>query len=164
MYLLFIQVLIIMVLIPMTIFYLLRSLGYLDSIMAEKLSQRRIPLAIQALLIFILTKYSVTIERAPELHFFFIGACGSTVSALAFLLMRIKISLHMMALSGLLVFLVGLSIHGHINMINTIAFFCVMTGLTASSRLYMKAHDWAELIVGFIAGVFPQIVLWYLWL
>jgi hypothetical protein len=160
----FVQVVIIMVLIPLTIYYLLKSLGKLDTVMAERVEQRRIPLAIQALLIFILTRQSVTLERAPELYFFFLGAFGSTVSAFSLLFLRFKISLHMLGLGGLLTFLIGLSIHGQLNIINTIAFVLVVTGLTASSRLYMHAHDGLELTVGFIAGIVPQIALWYFWL
>ena len=47
---------------------------------------------------------------------------------------------------------------------NLVAFFIILNGLVASSRLVMKAHTNKELLIGFLCGTLPQIGLLYVWL
>ena len=159
-----IQVAIILVFIPICIFYLLRLFGKVDSIMLGELSQRKIPLLIQAILIYTLLSNSLDIDYVFELYFFFLGALASTLSALLISLIKIKASLHMMGISALTIFVIGLSYHNQVNAINSIAFLILLIGVIASSRLKMKAHTVDELIIGFGCGVAPQLALWYFWL
>ncbi len=70
----------------------------------------------------------------------------------------------MAGMGGLVFFIIGLSIHNSVNVINTVAFLFMMTGFVAASRLQMKAHDNKELVVGFLIGLIPQVILWKLWL
>jgi hypothetical protein len=70
----------------------------------------------------------------------------------------------MIGISSLTVFIIGLSMHNEINTINTVAFFVMMNGVVASSRLMMKAHSNKELVIGFLCGAIPQSVLLYFWL
>jgi membrane-associated phospholipid phosphatase len=163
-YLILLQIIIITVLIPIAFFYLLKTLGKVDSVMVSDLTQRKIPLLIQIILIFILLKKSITIDRIPELFFFLLGGLISTLLTLSFLLGKLKISIHMIGISALTVFAVGLSIHSQANFLNIIAFLILMNGLIAASRLYMKAHTMTEIVLGFLAGTIPQLALWYCWL
>jgi hypothetical protein len=70
----------------------------------------------------------------------------------------------MLAISALTVFVIGLSIHNQTQNINMIAFFVLMNGVVASSRLEMKAHTNKELVIGFLLGVIPQLLLLRFWL
>ncbi len=70
----------------------------------------------------------------------------------------------MIGISSLTVFIIGLGIHNQVNVIELVAFFVVINGIVASSRLVMKAHSGQELIIGFLCGVLPQSVLFYFWL
>lgn len=132
--------------------------------MAPALSERKIPLVIQCFLIILLVRKSITIDRYPELHFFFLGALLSTMIALLLLFVKTKASLHMMGISGLTLFVFGLSLHYHTQHIYTIAFLILMNGLVASSRIEMRAHTIKELIIGLLLGSIPQMLLLYLWL
>lgn len=158
------QIVIVTIFIPISFFFLLRSLGKIDDIMVSELSQRKIPLMIQAVLIVTIIQKSITLETIPELYFFFLGGLASTIAALIFLLCKIKVSLHMIGISTLTAFVIGLSFHTQTNIIYTIAFLIFMNGIVASSRLAMKAHTHQELALGFLSGVLPQVVLWYFWL
>ncbi|UQD55782.1 hypothetical protein [Flavobacterium sp. K5-23] len=160
----FIQVMIITVLVPSLFFLILRYTGKIKSIMAFEISERKIPLVIQIFLLILLVRNSITVDRYPELHFFFLGALLSTIIALFLLFAKTKASIHMIAISALTVFVIGLSIHNHTQNIFSIAFLILMNGFVASSRLEMKAHTTMELIIGFVLGVSPQILLLYLWL
>ncbi|PRZ20319.1 hypothetical protein [Flavobacterium granuli] len=163
-YVVLIQVFIISFIIPILFFFLLRYTGKISSTMAPDLSERKIPLVIQCFLIILLVRKSITIDRYPELHFFFLGALLSTMIALLLLFVKTKASLHMMGISGLTLFVFGLSLHYHTQHIYTIAFLILMNGLVASSRIEMKAHTIKELIIGLLLGSIPQMLLLYLWL
>ncbi|MFT3794911.1 hypothetical protein [Flavobacterium sp.] len=159
-----VQVSIIMVFIPLCFFFLLKTLGKVNSIMLSDASQRRIPLFIQALLIITLITKSLTQEVVPELFYFFLGALASTVAAFALLFAGIKASLHMVGISALTVFVIGLNMHYQYNAIGPIAFLILMNGTVAASRLEMQAHTTKELLIGFLAGVLPQLGCLYFWL
>ena len=72
--------------------------------------------------------------------------------------------MHMIGISSLTVFVMGISIHYEISIVNTIAFLLICNGFVASSRLYMKAHTTSEIILGFTVGVIPQVLMWFFWL
>ncbi len=163
-FLLLFQVIIITFLLPLTFFYLLRTFGKVDTIMLTETSQRKIPLIVQICLTAVLIQKSVTIDRFPELFFFFLGGIISTFIALIFVFANIKASIHMIALSALTFFVIALSIHHQENCIAIIAILFLISGLVATSRLYMKAHTLIELMLGYIFGMLPQLVLWWFWL
>jgi hypothetical protein len=43
-------------------------------------------------------------------------------------------------------------------------FACIVNGGVASSRLHTKSHTSHELIMGFVIGAFPQLLLVSYWL
>ncbi|MFN3755375.1 MAG: hypothetical protein ACK4RM_00320 [Flavobacterium sp.] len=164
MYLMLVQVVILTVFIPIAVFYLLLSIGKIDSIMISNLNQRKYPLMVNALLLYILIQKSFTIERTPELYFFFLGGFASTLLALLFLLIGKKISIHMIGISSITVFIAGFSLKYQITFTATLAVLLILNGLVGSSRLQMKAHNLSELALGFLGGCIPQILLYYFWL
>ena len=158
------QIVIITILIPMAFIYLLKTLGKVDSIMIADLSQRKIPLVIQIILMVVLLRQSITIDRIPELFFFFAGGILSALLTLILLFAKVKASLHMMGISALTVFTIALSIYNQVNLINVVAILLLANGLVAASRLEMKAHTGTELVIGFFFGIIPQLLLLYCWL
>lgn len=163
-YFAFFQIIIITILLPLLFFFILRASGQINSIMAANISQRKIPLVIQCFLTILLVRNSITLNHFPEFHFFFLGGLISTVVALIFLFFKTKASLHMVAISALTVFVIGLSIHNQTRNIYWIAFLVLMNGFVASSRLEMKAHTPKELVIGFFGGTIPQLLLLPFWL
>jgi hypothetical protein len=163
-FLLLFQVVIITFLLPLSFFYLLRTFGKVDTIMLSDTSQRKIPLLLQIALTYILIEKSVTIERFPELYFFFFGGIVSTIIAFVLVYVNIKASIHMIAISALTFFVIGLSIHSQENNLYSVVLLFFITGFVASSRLAMKAHTIKELAIGYLVGTIPQLVLFYLWL
>lgn len=159
-----IQITLLTTLIPLSVFYLLVTLGKIDNVMAERKEERKIPFLVQLVLLYVLIQKSILLETIPELYFFFIGAIISTIIAFLSLYSKFKISVHMIGISSLTLFLIGISIHYQIALINTIATLLICNGFVASSRLYMKAHTSTEIILGVIVGSIPQISVWYFWL
>lgn len=162
-YLTFIQVLILTILLPLSLFYLLRSLGYLKSKMLDP-KERKMPLTIYCLLLLILIKYSLSIIVIPELYYYFLGMLISTALALMLLIAGHKPSLHMIAISTFVLFIISISAYYHIRFLNLIAFFVLCSGLIASSRLQARAHTMGEVVLGVLIGIIPQVGLWFIWL
>ena len=162
--LLFLQIIIITFLLPIAFFYLLRTFGKIDNIMLSDISHRKIPLLLHIMLLTVLITKSITLERFPVLFFFFLGGIISAALAFTGLYLKTKASIHMIGISALTIFIIGLSIKNEINTINLVTFFVFMNGLVASSRLVMKAHTNKELLIGFLCGILPQLGLLYFWL
>lgn len=60
-------------------------MGKINSVMASQIDERKIPLVIQAVLLFILAKDSIRVDVLEELHYFFVGGLISTVVSFALL-------------------------------------------------------------------------------
>ncbi|WP_300977648.1 hypothetical protein [Flavobacterium sp.] len=158
------QITILTIVVPILIYFLLKALNKIDSVMAYDLNQRKIPLVLQSFLFIVLIKRSITIDRYFELHFFFLAALMGTLIALLLLFAKIKASIHMLAFSSLTVFVIGLHLHHPEHFSLIVPFLIFMNGVIASSRLVMKAHTPKELIIGFFSGAIPQLLLLVVWL
>lgn len=163
-YLVVIQIVVLTIFIPVTFYYLLLSFGKVDSIMLAKTTQRKFPLMIHAVLLIVLTQKCITVESFFELHYFFSGSLISTFLALALVFLGIKASLHMIGITALTVFAIGISLHFQVRMIFEIIILILFSGFVASSRLIMKAHTNQELFYGSLIGIVPQLMLFYCWL
>lgn len=155
---------IITVIIPIVIFFLLRSLGQVETIFLREVKERKYPLMIQCILLLLIIKMVFNPYDSPELYYFFVAILFSSFAALVMVLFKIKVSLHQIGVAGLLMFLVGLSAHFKINLLVTISFFLFANGWVASSRLQAGAHNYAELALGLFIGALPQIILFNMWL
>ena len=78
--------------------------------------------------------------------------------------MKFKASIHLIAISGLFMFFIALSIHFSININGTLALMSIVTGAIATSRLHLKAHTLKELVLGLFVGLIPQLLLIINWL
>ncbi|KIX21081.1 hypothetical protein SY27_09935 [Flavobacterium sp. 316] len=159
-----IQVGILTLFLPISLYYLFISLGIVASFTEASLKERKLPLMTQAILLFLLLKFSTSLNALPELFYFFLGGFSSSILAFICVLLRFKASLHMIGICSLGTFVYGLSIHLELPLVNTIAFSVMCIGFVASSRLYMKSHTPIELIVGGFIGVLSQVIFWYFWL
>jgi hypothetical protein len=159
-----VQVTILTLLLPLSMYFLFRSLGVVSSFTEASISERKMPIAVQAILLFVLIKFSVSKDTVAELYFFFLGGFFSSVIVLASVILKFKASLHMIGISALTCFIFGLCMYYQLPFINLVAFCIVSIGLVASSRLYMKAHTYPELIAGIIIGAGPQLFLYQYWL
>ncbi len=152
------------VIIPIISYLILRNLGIASSIFLEKRRERAIPLLINlGLLLMVLLKV-IPNSYTVELHYFFVGLIAATAANLVILFFQVKSSLHMTGMGGLLMFLIALSIHFESNITLAISVFTLATGLTATSRLYLKAHERSEVLIGFFIGFLTQLFTLRYWL
>jgi hypothetical protein len=161
---LLIQVIILTLLLPLSIYYLMKATGYIKSFTEASIKERKIPILLQAIFLFILIQFSEFVTELPSIYYFFFGGLIASLCALLFTIFNFKVSLHMIGINLLLAYTVGLDVYLNVSIIPLIALLIVVVGGVASSRLYMKSHTVEELIAGTIIGLFSQIILWQFYL
>jgi hypothetical protein len=110
------------------------------------------------LIFYLLGKNLINIPDFKELGMLFFGTNFSL--ALVYLLFsaQIKSSLHIMSLSSTLGFFL---IYGNLYSISTLPItivIIILTGVLASSRLHLKAHNQKEIYLGFFIGLIGQYI------
>lgn len=152
------------IVIPILSFFMLKNLQLVTSIHLKEVKERRWPLLMQMLFTYLLIRLIFNGYEIPEVYFFFVGILGASTGAFLMSLFQFKVSLHMIALAGVLSFIFGLSLHFGMNLLLWLAFFIFACGATATSRLDVKAHTPAELVIGFIIGFASQILVFSYWI
>ncbi len=163
-YMILLQVGILTLLLPLSLYYLFFSIGLVKSFTEASLKERKIPIMIQAVLLFILIRFSSSFDNLPELYYFFLGGFLSSLLAFIAIILKFKASLHMIAVCSLTTFIYATSLHLQLPLNNSVAFMIVSVGFVASSRLYMKSHTPIELIIGSCIGILSQVIFWHFWL
>lgn len=152
------------VILPILLFYLLKTINKISSFYLETTRERVWPLILNCAIIFLILNKVLTQGEIPELYFFFIGILCSTLACLILALLKFKVSIHMIASAGLFMFIIAVGIHFKININGSIGFMSIVMGAIATSRLHLKAHSTIELIMGFFIGLVPQLLMLNYWL
>lgn len=152
------------IIIPIIFFFILKSLKLISSAFAPEIEERKYPLALNIIIILLLVFKVLPDYQITELYYFFLGLLLLSITLLVLLFAKIKASIHMAGMGGLLLFLIGLSIHFEINITIALSIFTLASGLVATSRLYTHAHSKPELLIGFTLGVCSQLFLFKFWL
>jgi hypothetical protein len=152
------------IILPILSYFLLKTLGRVNSIDLKSTKERIVPLILNAVVIVLVIQRILRPDPYIELYYFFVGILISTLACLILAFFKFKASIHMIAISGIFMFFIALSIHFSININGTLALMCIITGAVATSRLHLKAHTYPELIMGIFVGVFPQLILITKWL
>jgi hypothetical protein len=152
------------IILPILIYFLLKTIKNVKSFYLESTRERIVPLFINCAIVTLIVYRVLPSNEIEELYYFFIGVLCSTLACLILAMLRFKASIHMIAASGFFMFAVALSIHFKININGTIALMCIILGAIATSRLHVKAHTNIELIIGFFIGFIPQLIVLNYWL
>lgn len=158
------SIIILTIILPILLFFLLKTINRVDTIYLKSTKERLIPLVINCVIITLILIRVLTPNEIIELYYFFLGILYSTLACLIMAIFKVKASIHMIAASGFFMFAVAIGIHFQININGTIALMMLILGAIATSRLHLKAHTNQELIIGIFTGLFPQLILMNYWL
>lgn len=158
------SIIILTIILPILLFFLLKTINRVDTIYLKSTKERLIPLVINCVIITLILIRILTPNEIIELYYFFLGILYSTLACLIMAIFKVKASIHMIAASGFFMFAVAIGIHFQININGTIALMMLILGAIATSRLHLKAHTNQELIIGIFTGLFPQLILMNYWL
>ena len=158
------SIIILTIVLPILLFFLLKTVNKVNSIYLKSTKERLIPLFINCIITALILLRVLTPDEIIELYYFFLGILCSTLACFIMAIFKVKASIHMIAVSGFFMFAIGIGIHYQININGTIALMMVVTGAVATSRLHVKAHTDQELIIGLFTGFFPQLIFLSYWL
>ena len=158
------SIVILTIILPILLFFLLKTINKVDSIYLKTTKERLIPLLINSIIIALILIRVLQPDEIIELYYFFLGILCSNIACLILAFLKIKASIHMIAASGFSMFAMAIGIHYQININGTIALIMIVLGAIATSRLHLKAHSNNELIVGLLVGFVPQLLLLNYWL
>lgn len=131
--------------------------GKISNLQLDKTRERIFPLILTT--VFYLLTYMLFI-KIPVLKFVhaFIFACFLSVLFAAVISVRWKISTHMIGLGGMTGLVLMASFRLDINFLYALIGILIASGLTGSSRLYLKAHDLRQVYSGYIVGLVTMIL------
>lgn len=152
------------VIIPIVTFHILKNIGLVHSVFLDTVTERKYPLYVHITILLLILYKVIPNNYVSELYFYFTGLLGAAMACLILLFFKFKVSLHMVGVSGLLMFLINLSIHFEINLIIAISALILLTGSVATARLYLRAHTKIELTIGLFIGLLSQLLTVQYWL
>lgn len=158
------SIIILTVILPILLFFLLKTINKVNTIYLQTTKERLIPLLINCIIIVLILIRVLPSNEIIELYYFFLGILCSTLACFFLAIFKVKASIHMIAASGFFMFTVAIGMHYQININGTIALMMIILGAIATSRLHLKAHTNQELIIGVFTGFFPQLVFLNYWL
>lgn len=155
------QVAIVTFFIPISIYYLMRSLRILrSSVMVSETKERIFPFAINIALLYTLKSLVLYNNSAYELKIYFWGLILVYSLLLIGVFFKQKYSAHTALLTAGLTFFTLILIHQKSPSLILLIGCILITGLTASARLYLRAHTSNEVLIGGLIGLVSQILCW----
>lgn len=153
------QVLIITCMLPICIYYLLKSIGLISSsVMVNSRKERIIPFIINIVLLLILKDYILSDNSAYTIRLYFWGLMNTYLLLFLFALLKQKASVHIATLATSLMFFIHILIELQKPDIIGLILFIFLIGFVASSRLLLKEHTSKEIIQGFAIGIIPALL------
>ena len=152
------------IILPILLYFLLKTIGKTKSIYLKTTKERIIPLLLNIIICILIVIRVLPSNQIIELYFFFIGILISNVVCLVLAMLKFKASIHMIAIAGIIMFALSISLHFGKNLNGSLALLFLIAGAIATSRLHLKAHTNVELIFGFCIGLFPQLLVLSYWL
>tara|TARA_B110000091_G_scaffold161539_1_gene172229 strand:+ start:129 stop:764 length:636 start_codon:yes stop_codon:yes gene_type:complete len=149
---------------PLLLYVVLKKLNAVRSIHLKTVKERFWPLLLNSIIMSYLGFFVLPKAECVELHYFILGSILTIVLGLTLSIIKIKASIHMMAVSGAFLFMILTNLHFGVSIDNVVIVFVLVMGAMASSRLHLNAHSVKELAIGLIIGVLPQILLFNQWL
>lgn len=149
---------------PIILLWLLRRFGMINSYHMVTIEERKFPTLLFISISFIIGNWLYKSLIVDILALLFFGYGLSLICTSLFLYLKLKISLHTLAISGLIGFLIYFSYFYKINLIPIIALLFALGGLVASARLRLRAHQLDEVMLGCIVGFASQFIVYFVYM
>jgi len=114
------------------------------------------------LVYFIVFKKLIHYHQYLELYPFFLGVFLAILSLAVYNYFDQKPSIHAMAMSGSITFLIIWSYYTRVNILHYISILILLTAIVIAARIYLKAHDFQDIVRGIFIGILMQVIAFYL--
>lgn len=149
---------------PIILLWLLKRFGMINSYYMVSIEERKFPTLLFISISFIIGNWLYKSLIVDILALLFFGYGLSLICTSIFLYFKLKISLHTLAISGLIGFLIYFSYFYKINLIPIMALLFVLGGLVASARLRLEAHQLNEVVLGCVVGFAAQFIVYFVYM
>lgn len=149
---------------PLILLWLLKRFGMINSYHMVTVEERKFPTLLFISISFIIGHWLYKSSVVDILALLFFGYGLSLIFASLFLYLKFKISLHILAISGLIGFLIYFSYFYKINLITILAILFILAGVVASARIKLRAHQLNEVVLGCLVGLSMQFVVYFIYM
>jgi len=159
-YMLILFVFVTTIIFPLSITYLMKRQGFIQTYQMENRRERGYPYMITAIF------YFLTYNLFRQLHLpgmFTIYMMGATLLLVVVIVVNFwwKISTHMIGIGGVFGLLTGLSFNLSLNLFFQVMIVIFLAGVIGYARLKLNSHKPSEIYAGFLAGAFVMFALFY---
>ena len=148
--------------IPLLILVLLKIGGFAQSFHLSTIKERKIPLFLMMLLFYVLGNSLSTYREFYDFTLLFYSSTLALLAVYLFFSVQIKVSLHLTSMGIITGFFMAIGITYSVSTLPIVLVFIALSGLLASSRLHLKAHEPQEVYIGFLLGLCAPLATFYL--
>lgn len=149
---------------PLILLVLLKRFGMINSYHMVTVEERKFPTLLFISISFIIGHWLYKSSIVDILALLFFGYGLSLIVSSLFLYLKYKLSLHMLAISGLIGFLIYFSYFYTTNLIVLMAILFILGGMVASARINLRAHQLNEVVLGSLIGFGMQFVVYFIYM
>ena len=145
--------------VPVLLLLFLRNFGFIKDFQVSTIKERRFPVIFMILLLYFLGNTIIQIPTIRNLGILFYGTSLSLICIYILFSVKLKSSLHLVSMGNMIGFFLIMTNINSLSMLPIIILLILLSGILASSRLYLKAHTPVELLIGFFLGIVCQFIL-----
>ena len=145
--------------VPVLLLLFLRNFGFIKDFQVSTIKERRFPVIFMILLLYFLGNTIIQIPTIRNLGILFYGTSLSLTCIYLLFSVKLKSSLHLVSMGNMIGFFLIMTNINSLSMLPIIILLILLSGILASSRLYLKAHTPIELLIGFSLGIVCQFIL-----
>lgn len=145
--------------VPILLLFFLKNFGFIKNFQVSTIKERRIPVIFMILILYFLGNTMIQIPMIRNLGILFYGTSLSLISIYILFSVKLKSSLHLVSMGNMFGFFLIMANIYNLSILYIIILLIFLSGVLASSRLYLKAHTPLELLIGFFLGFICQFIL-----
>jgi|TARA_B110000046_G_scaffold180880_1_gene212184 membrane-associated phospholipid phosphatase len=145
--------------VPVLLLLFLRNFGFIKDFQVSTIKERRFPVIFMIFLLYFLGNTIIQIPTIRNLGILFYGTSLSLTCIYLLFSVKLKSSLHLVSMGNMIGFFLIMTNINSLSMLPIIILLILLSGILASSRLYLKAHTPVELLIGFSLGIVCQFIL-----
>ena len=145
--------------VPILLLFFLKNFGFIKDFQVSTIKERRVPVIFMILILYFLGNTIIQIPMIRNLGILFYGTSLSLICIYILFSAKLKSSLHLVSMGNMLGFFLIMTNINNLSILFIIIPLIFLSGVLASSRLYLKAHTPLELLIGFFLGFIAQFTL-----
>ena len=146
-------------LVPLLMLLLLKKFRFIKDFQVSTIKERRFPIIFMMLLLYFLGNSIIQIPTIRNLGILFFGTSLSLTCIYVLFSLKLKSSLHLVSMGNMIGFFLIMTNINNLSMLPIIILLILLSGILASSRMYLKAHTPIELLIGFSLGIICQFIV-----